>query len=139
MIELRTVLQDFLKTLHPDVVVGAKTLSRVKYQEATKETPFPYIIFDFPNTLPDGEGFQNVSVDIDGWDNPSDGSTAALEALMSTINGDGETGLNKKTLATENLVVTFYLENKLSLQDDDKRIKRRKYVYQARLFERSGA
>jgi hypothetical protein len=50
---------------------------------------------------------------------------------MTTIN----TGLNKKVIQNTDLAVVLYLENKFALQDDDKRIKRRKYVYQARKWE----
>lgn len=123
MIELRTQLQAFLKTLH----------QRVYFQLAPDTAQFPYLVFDFPNSFSDGEGMEIITVDIDGWDKPADGSTLALETLMQTINEN----LNKKSIVTENIAVTFYLENRLPLQDDDKSIKRRKYIYQARLFERS--
>ncbi len=123
MIELRSKLTDSLKSLHP----------RVFFQLAPDDAIFPYLVFDFSNSVADGEFLENFVVDIDGWDRPASGNTYALEILMQTVN---ET-LNKKSIVTENIAVTFYLENRLSLQDDDKSIKRRKYIYQAKLFERS--
>lgn len=123
MIELRKTLQAHLKTIH----------SRVYFQQAPDTATFPYIVYNIPSLNDDGEDFQLVTLDIDGWDAPETGDTTALETLMTAIN----TGMNKKTLVTDTFSVTFYLETKLPLVDDDPRIKRRKYVYQGRLFERS--
>lgn len=123
MIELRKALHEHLKTIH----------TRVYFQQAPDTATFPYIVYNIPSLNDDGEDFQLVTLDIDGWDAPETGDTTALETLMASVN----TGMNKKTIVTEDFAVTFYLENKLSLTDDDPRIKRRKYVYQGRLFERS--
>jgi len=123
MIELRKTLQAHLKTIH----------SRVYFQQAPDTATFPYIVYNIPSLNDDGEDFQLVTLDIDGWDAPETGDTTALETLMTAIN----TGMNKKTFVTDTFSVTFYLETKLPLVDDDPRIKRRKYVYQGRLFERS--
>lgn len=123
MIELRKTLQAHLKTIH----------SRVYFQQAPDTTTFPYLVYNMPSLYDDGEDFQLVTLDIDGWDAPETGDTTAIETLMAEVN----TGMNKITLTTDKITVTFYLENKLSLTDDDPRIKRRKYVYQGRLFERS--
>lgn len=120
MIRLREILQIYLKTLH----------IRVYHQLAPKNAQFPYIVYDMPNIIDDGEGLQNVVLDIDGWDMPSNGDSTVLEQLMEVINN----GLNKKTLTAENMAVNFYLDRKLTLSDDDERIKRRKYIYQAKLF-----
>lgn len=122
MIELRKALHEHLKTIH----------TRVYFQQAPDTATFPYIVYNIPSLNDDGEDFQLVTLDIDGWDAPDTGDTTALETLMASVN----TGMNKKTIVTEDFAVTFYLENKLSLTDDDPRIKRRKYVYQGRLFER---
>lgn len=121
MIELRTVLSAFLKTLH----------SRVYFEDAPENAEFPYIVYDIPNSHDDGECHELVTIDIDGWDLNNTGDTTVIENLMENINQ-----LNKKTLITDDIVVTFYLENKFPLTDPDKRIKRRKYTYQAKLFRR---
>lgn len=123
MIELRKTLQAHLKTIHP----------RIYFQQAPDTATFPYLVYNMPSLYDDGEGHQLITLDIDGWDAPSDGDTTALETLMAEVN----TGMNKKTFVTDTFSVTFYLETKLPLVDDDPRIKRRKYVYQGRLFERS--
>ena len=122
MIELRKTLQAHLKTIH----------SRVYFQQAPDTAQFPYLVYNMPSLYDDGEGHQLITLDIDGWDAPETGDTTALEILMASVN----TGTNKKTFVTDTFSVTFYLETKLPLEDDDPRIKRRKYVYQGRLFER---
>lgn len=121
MIELRQLLHPYLKMLHP----------RVYYQVAPESAQYPYIVYDIPNIIDDGEGLQIAILDIDGWDMPINGNTIELENLMTNINN----GINKETLTVENMAVSVYLDRKLSLTDNDKRICRRKYIYQARLFK----
>ncbi len=121
MIELRKTLQAHLKTIH----------SRVYFQQAPDTAQFPYLTYSF-ETVPDGEGFELIVLDIDGWDMPASGDTTQLEKLMTDV----DRAMNKTTLTTDNLVVSFYLDRKLSLEDDDPKIIRRKHIYQGRLFER---
>ena len=121
MIELRRALHSYLRSIHP----------RVYFQRAPDTAQFPYITYSF-EMIPDGEGFELVVLDIDGWDMPDDGDTTGLERLMSDV----KRSMDKKTLTTDDLVVSFYLDRKLALEDDNPKIIRRKYVYQGRLFER---
>ena len=121
MIELRTIIQGQLKSVHP----------RVYFQMAPETATFPYLVYDIVSINDNGESFQLVTLDVDGWDNSAD--TTALETLMKNVNQT----LNKKTFVSGNSTVTFYLENKLPLKDEEVMIKRRKYTYQGRLFERS--
>ena len=121
MIELRKALHPRLRAIHP----------RAYFQRAPDTAQFPYITYSF-EMIPDGEGFELVVLDIDGWDMPDDGDTTGLESLMSDV----KRSMDKKTLTTSNLVVSFYLDRKLSLEDDNPKIIRRKYVYQGRIFER---
>jgi hypothetical protein len=122
MTKLRQALQAHFK----------KTHGQVFFQQAPDTASFPHLVYNV-ETYGDGEGYQLVTLDIDGWDAPENGDTTALEMLMSMINAS----MDKTTLIAENMVVTFYLDRKLPLKDDDPRIKRRKYIYQGRLFERS--
>ena len=121
MIELRKALHPRLRAIHP----------RAYFQRAPDTAQFPYITYSF-EMIPDGEGFELVVLDIDGWDMPDDGDTTGLESLMSYV----KRSMDKKTLTTANLVVSFYLDRKLSLEDDNPKIIRRKHIYQGRLFER---
>ncbi|MBT2722314.1 DUF3168 domain-containing protein [Bacillus sp. ISL-46] len=119
MINLRKALISYLKGIHP----------RVFYQAAPDKAVYPYIVVNFPNSSDDGEFQELFILDIDGWDRTGD--TTTLENLMVSING-----LNKKTLMADDLAVTFYLDRKLALTDPEPLIKRRKYIYQARLYKR---
>lgn len=123
MKNLRELIHPYLKSIHP----------RVYFQDAPDNAQFPYLVYDFTQITNDGEEFETVAVDVDGWDIPADGDTTALETLMQSVNN----ALNKKTLTAEGLAVTFYLDRKIPLLDDNKNIRRRKYVYEARLFGRS--
>ena len=123
MKNLRELIHPYLKSVHP----------RVYFQVAPDSAEFPYLVYDFTQIVNDGEEFETVAVDVDGWDMPADGDTTALEMLMQSVNA----ALNKKTLTAEGLAVTFYLDRKIPLVDDNPGIKRRKYIYEARLFGRS--
>ncbi len=122
MVKFRTAIQSFLKSIH----------QRVYFQIAPENTTYPYLVFDITQILDDGETMQVAVVDIDGWDMPSTGDTTVLETLMANVNT-----LNKSVLTKDEITATFYLDRILPLLDDDKRIRRRKYIYQAKIFERS--
>lgn len=121
MIELRKALHPRLRAIHP----------RAYFQQAPDTAQFPYITYSF-EMIPDGEGFELVVLDVDGWDMPISGDTTQLENLMTDV----DRAMNKTTLTTDDLVVSFYSDRKLALEDDNPKIIRRKYVYQGRLFER---
>lgn len=123
MKNLRKLLHPYLKSIHP----------RVYFQDAPDDAQFPYLTYDFTQITNDGEEFETVALDVDGWDMPAGGDTTALENLMESVND----ALNKKTLTADGLTVTFYLDRKIPLTDDNKDIRRRKYIYEARLFGRS--
>jgi len=119
MIDLRKIIQGQLKAIHP----------RVYFQMAPKTATFPYLVYDIPTINDDGEGYQLATIDIDGWDNEND--TTVLETLMNSVNN----ALNKKSFVYNNTALTPFLESKLSLRDDEAKLKRRKNIYQGRIFK----
>ena len=132
MREIRRLLSGYLKTLHPNVY----------FQVAPEKALFPYIVYDLPVNLDDGEYSQQITIDIDGWDLNNTGDTEIIEDLMATINGEIDengkpSGLNKKTLSSDLISITFYLDNEMALQDPNKDIKRRKYIYSGKLIRRN--
>lgn len=145
MIDIRKGIHSQLKSIHP----------RVYFQRAPDTAQWPYITYNMPTVLDQGEGFQLFTFEVDGWDMPETGDTMALELLMQKVNG----AINKKVVTNimEHAVGGFlspsmyiyvdntesggfacvlHLDRRLNLDDEDPRIVRRKYVYQGRLIER---
>ncbi|MDD4780319.1 MAG: hypothetical protein PHT02_06925 [Tissierellia bacterium] len=121
MIKLRTALQSFLVSKH----------ARTYFQSAPEDATYPYIVYDLPDILDDGEYQEQTLVEIDGWDNPTNGDSTALENLMTTINT-----INKTVLTADDMAAVFYLESKLPIVDEDPRIKRRKNIYLLKIYNR---
>lgn len=119
VIELRMAVQSLLKSVHP----------RIYFEVAAKKKDYPYLVFDLPNSIDDGS-MENFVLEVDGWDSPDDGDTTALEVLMHGV----DVALHRAVIRTTNSVLIIYRENRLSLRDDDERIRRRKYRYQVRIF-----
>ena len=119
--ELRKIIQSQLKTAH----------QRVYFMDAPDDARYPYLVYDLPNSVDDGS-LENFVLEVDGWDDSAD--TNVLEKLMD----DMDNSLHRKTMVVGNLSVTFYRDNRLTLTDDDKRISRRQYIYQARVYQTGG-
>lgn len=123
IIELRKAISTLLLTVH----------SRVYYEDADDKAAFPYLVFNLVTSIDDGT-LENFVLDVDAWDAPIGGDTTALETLISNV----DAALHRKTIyETGKVCVTFYRENRLTLRDDDKRIRRRKYIFQCRVFHRN--
>jgi len=120
MIKLRTALQAFLIAKH----------ARVYFQAAPEDATYPYIVFDLPDIEDGGEYQEQGLAEVDGWDLPATGDTTVIETLMATINS-----LNKSVLTAQDMRAVFFLDRKLSLKDDDSRIKRRKYIYLVKIYK----
>ena len=121
VIEIREIIQTALKSIH----------SRVYYRIAPDTAVFPYLVYDLPNSADDGTLEQFV-LDVDAWDD-TNGDTTIVEILID----NADKSLHRKTITVDDvLAVTFYRESRLTLTDDDPNIKRRKYIYQVRTFER---
>lgn len=133
VIEIRKIIVSALESAHP----------RVYYRKAPKKiedpdnpgsyipTPFPYLVYDLPNSNDDGT-LEQFILDVDAWD-MSDGDTTTVEILIDSA----DKSLHRKTFTVDdNLSVTFYRDNRLTVEDDDPSIKRRKYIYEVRTFER---
>lgn len=122
ILELRKAIVAALRAAHP----------RVYFEEATEGAEYPYLVYELPDSIDDGTLEQFV-LDVDGWDAPKGGDTTALETMMDAA----DRAINRLAVTVDDrLAITFYRDNRLSLRDDDPRIRRRKYVYQARTYER---
>ena len=126
-LEMRTAIETLLKVSTLSVL--SRTLNVVFYKEAAKDAVMPYVVFDFPNSVNFGT-LENFVMDVDIWDNAVDTNT--LMTLADTINKS----LHKNTIyIPDKMSITTYLDNTLAPPDDDKKINRRKYVYQARTYQ----
>lgn len=122
VIELRKAIIADLTTVHP----------RVYYQKPDKDALYPYLVYDLPNSTDDGS-LERFILDVDGWDINDD--STFIENLMDSV----DRSLHRKTIVINNqLSVSFYRDNRLSLIDENPEIRRRKYIYQVRTFERRG-
>lgn len=121
VIEIRKIINAALRSIHP----------RVYYRKAPESAIFPYLTYDLPNSNDDGS-LEQFILDVDAWD-MSDGDTTTVEILIDSA----DKSLHRKTVTVEDdLAVTFYRENRIMPTDDDPTIKRIKYMYQVRTFER---
>ena len=129
MIEIRKIINSHLKALHPNVVVNGISKSRVHFQKAPDDTPLPYIVFDLPNSFT-SEDLENFVLDVDIWDNNTD--TTQLETLAAQI----WKSLHKLRIINNKAQLSVYRSNRLTLTDDDPRIRRRKLTFQVKYFDR---
>lgn len=116
---LRKALAERLKLTHP----------RVYYEAASDKAVMPYLVFELPNSFDDGTMEQFV-LDVDGWDEPVSGDTTALENMMAAADGV----LQRAVILANGLAFIIYRDNRMTVDDDDKRIRRRKYIYQVRVY-----
>jgi predicted metal-dependent peptidase len=104
------------------------------YQDAPENTPTPFVTVDISNSIDDGT-LERFVMDIDGWG--ASNNTTALETIMDGVDKQ----LHRKTIyitdgAGRQLGVTFYREQRLTFDETDKRIFRRRYIYQIRTHEK---
>lgn len=116
--ELRKIIQTYLKTKH----------SRVYFQIAPDNATYPFVVFELPNSMDDGS-MERFILDIDIWDDESDTTT------LESIAGEIDKGLHRSTYISNGVGATFYRENRLSLLDNDSRLRRRKLIFQIRTHE----
>lgn len=117
ILELRAALQTALKRAH----------DRVYYEKAPDRATYPYLVYNLSNSYDDGI-VEQFYLDVDGWDAPEDGSTVALEKMMGKV--DHELHRLYGILAT--IGIAIYRDRRLTVDEDDERIRRRKYVYLVR-------
>ena len=109
----------------------------VFYQDApskVESNSYPFITIDISNSTDDGT-LERFTMDIDGWD--ADKNTTVLETMMHDV----DLKLHRKTVYITDAIggqmgVTIYRENRLTFDESDSRIFRRRYIYQIRTHEK---
>jgi|GEM_PF-884562 len=122
ILELRKQIQTFLLTKCP----------RVYYERATQTAVYPYIVFSLVDSREEEGNREDFDLEVDIWDNSQ--STTAIETLTGDVDGDGDisnaTGLHRKLFYTSNtLSAKVYRDRRLSIIDEDVRIRRRQLRY----------
>jgi hypothetical protein len=119
-IEIRTAIKILL-----DAVA-----SRVYYNLAPDNATMPYVVFDLSNAVTDGS-LETSVLDVDVWDDSMD--TTVLETLVGNI----DDAINKRhVLIPDKIAFGIYRETRMNVEDTEKSVKRRKYVYQIRVYEK---
>lgn len=120
MIKLRTELSKILKEIH----------SRVYYEKAPSTAIFPYLVYDLPQSYFEDD-LEVFNLDIDIWDNNTD--TTEIETLAQSI----WNGLDRLHHIGKNMQFSIYRQNRLTVGDDDPRIRRRTLIFSLRYYDRS--
>lgn len=119
VILIRMAINALLEPVHPGIF----------YEIAPSDAEYPLGVFNLPNSYDDGS-MENFVLEVDGWDAPADGDTTALEMLMHQM----DTAIHKQVIRTNGMAFIFYRENRLPLDDPDKRLRGRRIIYQLRTF-----
>lgn len=118
VVEIRKAIAGALLAVYP----------RVHFDAAPDNATYPYLVIDLPYSMDDGSLEQFV-FDLDGWDKSTD--TTALEAMMYTA----DQTLHRKKIVVGDIAFTIYRDRRLNPDEKEKRLRRRKYVYQIRTYE----
>jgi hypothetical protein len=126
ILEIRKVLTTLIK----DALINAND---VYYQKPAEKANFPYLLMDISSSFDDGT-LERFILDLEGVGQGP--STVDLETMMDSA----DKAIHRKTIYIENagkqLSVTFYRESRLTYDETDKRLHRRRYTYQIRTYEK---
>lgn len=109
------------------------TGKQVFYQKAAANAVYPYIVFDISNSVDDGT-LERFVLDVDGWGNNE--NTFDLEQMMHLA----DQALHRATLYIQDggkqLGMSLYRESRLTFDETDRRVFRRRNIYQIRTHEK---
>lgn len=117
-------------------IIDENTSFKLYYQRADEHAAFPYLTFDISNSTDDGT-LERFLMDIDGYGNTT--NTTALETMMNDVDAllhrrqftVYETSLPDNPVA---MMFTIYRENRLTFDESDRNVYRRRYIYQIRTY-----
>lgn len=117
---LRKIVQKKLKSI----------CENTYYEEASDENMYPHIVFTI-STINTGDITRaDYNIDIDVWDKTEDAK--AIEEIADEI----ENAFNNKNEPQESILPTFYLIDRKSIKDEDKKIRHRLIRVLAENYER---
>ena len=112
-IELRKLIVKLLKEVNKSVF----------YENASDKAEYPYIVYNLDNINTVNYPRNDIILTIDVWDRSN--STVTVETLTDNI----EDVLNMLNKPSKNLFPTFYLEDRMSIDDEDPLIRRRQLKF----------
>lgn len=112
-IELRKLIVKLLKEVNKSVF----------YENASDKAEYPYIVYNLDNINTVNYPRNDIILTIDVWDRSN--STITVESLTDKI----EDVLNMLNKPSKNLFPTFYLEDRMSIDDEDSLIRRRQLKF----------
>ncbi|NGT54732.1 hypothetical protein G6Y98_02575 [Clostridium perfringens] len=112
-IELRKLIVKLLKDVNKSVF----------YENANDKAKYPYIVYNLDNINTVNYPRNDIILTIDVWDRSN--STVTVETLTDNI----EDVLNMLNKPSKNLFPTFYLEDRMSIDDEDPLIRRRQLKF----------
>ncbi|SDY23179.1 DUF3168 domain-containing protein [Thermoactinomyces sp. DSM 45892] len=122
MIELQRFLVSQLKRIHP----------RVYLEWAVQGASFPYLVYQLP-TSSEMNRREDFVLEVDVWDQPSDGSTLYLQTLTDRVDQQ----LNRLTYTdASGWNARFFRVSRLMIPDPDPLIRRRQLRYDIRTYRR---
>ncbi|MCX0373038.1 hypothetical protein LI058_06120 [Clostridium perfringens] len=121
-IELRKLIVKLLKEVNKSVF----------YENANDKAKYPYIVYNLDNINTVNYPRNDIILTIDVWDRSN--STVTVETLTDNI----EDVLNMLNKPSKNLFPTFYLEDRMSIDDEDPLIRRRQLKFKIESYYMGG-
>lgn len=121
--DLKKLIQTQLKTVQKDIKV---------YHEVADDTAvYPHLVFQFRRIDLNDLSRQDYVLQVDVWDRNN--STQTVDNLADSV----ENLLQGKNLPQTNVLPTFYLIDRKTVEDEDKMIRHRQIQFQVQNYERS--
>lgn len=121
--DLKKLVQTQLKTVQQGIKV---------YHEVADDTAvYPHLVFQFRRIDLNDLSRQDYVLQVDVWDRNN--STQTADNLADSV----ENLLQGKNLPQTNVLPTFYLIDRKTVEDEDKMIRHRQIQFQVQNYERS--
>jgi len=119
--ELRTQLQTILKTV----------ADRVHYEEAPDTSPYPYVVYELDELVHEN-GLTILQLEVNALDYGSNSSV--VEILADSI----QDTLHKCYFINDKIQFSIYRGNRNIIKEEDKKIIRRRMIFEIQLHELKG-
>ena len=120
-LELRKQLQIIFKTI----------TDNIHYEIAPDTSPYPYLVYELSElTYNYGKAVMQLEVNILDYGT----STSVVETLSDTL----QDKLNKYHFINDKIQFNIYRLNKITVQEEDKKIRRRRLTFEIQLHELKG-